>query len=113
MRLAAQLASTGEQGPGVTDGDVEDLERRIDRAQGWIAGISSFQIPGSSRPEVLMHGARVVCRRAERRVVALAASTTVPEVAVRFTNRLSDLLFVLARLIIDAQGIEERLWRRD
>lgn len=113
MRLASQLATpSGEADVGVDDGDVEALEQSIDEAQGRVEETRNFLLPGVSRAEAALHVARATCRRAERRAVALGRSSPVPEAAVRFLNRLSDLLFALARVCLAAQGLEERAWRR-
>ena len=111
MRLAAVLAAGGRDAPvGVDASDVADLERRIDAAQARTPELRRFVVPGVCAPEAALHVARTVCRRAERRVVALPPENT-PADGVTFLNRMSDLLFALARVCIAAAGEEERVWR--
>jgi len=111
MRLAAALASSGGSSVGVGPEDVTEAERRIDEVQAGLADLGRFLMPGVSRAEAALHVARTVCRRAERRVVALAASEGAGEFGVQYLNRLSDLLFALARHCLKAQGLRERVWR--
>ena len=73
------------------------LERAIDAAEAALPALQTFLLPGGSEAGARLHLARTVCRRAERRLVALAAQEEVPPVFLAYLNRLSDLLFVLAR----------------
>lgn len=82
----------------VTSGQVERLEREIDRLNENLRPLTSFILPGGSLAAGQCHFARAVCRRAERAVVALMRQETVNEQALIYLNRLSDLLFVLARV---------------
>lgn len=94
------------------------LERCIDRMDASLTALKGFILPGGHASAACAHIARAVCRRAERRAVALA--TAEPEArpqeqlsrAIVYLNRLSDYLFVLARHINRSQGIEDRLWKR-
>ena len=81
------------------------LEQACDEVLAGLEPLRSFVLPGGTRPAAQLHVARTVCRRAERRVLALGEAAS-PEV-VRYLNRLSDLLFVLAR---QANGRDEPLW---
>ena len=72
-----------------------------------------FILPGGTRAAALAHVARTVCRRAERCIVALAAHESVGGPARRYVNRLSDLLFVIARSLNQAAGRPDGLWRHD
>ena len=92
--------------------DVERLERALDRYNQELAPLKEFILPGGSRGGALCHLARTVCRRAERRVVTLAAQQTLSEHCVRYLNRLSDLLFVLRRVINRRDGRDDVLWRK-
>jgi cob(I)alamin adenosyltransferase len=102
--LGAELATpeaerrekTGQTGP--TAADVEELERRIDAFEAELAPLKRFVLPGGSAAAAAFHVARTVCRRAERRAVALGRSEPLEPLPVRFLNRLSDLLFVIARV---------------
>ena len=92
--------------------DVERLERALDRYNQELAPLKEFILPGGSRAGALCHLARTVCRRAERRVVTLASQQTLSEHCVRYLNRLSDLLFVLSRVINRRDGRDDVLWRK-
>lgn len=115
--LGADLA-TPERGlaPGrealrVTDGQVERLEHEIDRLNGELSPLNSFVLPGGSPAAAALHLARTVCRRAERHAVALAdlPGEDVSGPALRYLNRLSDLLFTAARWA-NARGRDDVLW---
>jgi cob(I)alamin adenosyltransferase len=92
----------------ITDEAVERLEREIEEANATLPELKSFILPGGSERATQLYLARAVCRRAERSV--LAASDTNPLCAV-YLNRLSDLLFVLARAANRDAGVDEPLWR--
>lgn len=113
MRLAADLASGGQAPVGLADADVTGLEARIDVASERLPPLRQFLLPGVTRAEAALHQCRVVCRRAERRVVALGESHGPSAIRVVYLNRISDLMFVLARLALRAQGRSERPWRAD
>ncbi len=95
----------------VTDAQVERLERDIDELNGQLTPLRSFVLPGGRPAAAHLHLARTVVRRAERLVVELKASPgeIVSEPALRYVNRLSDLLFVAARVANDA-GAADILW---
>jgi cob(I)alamin adenosyltransferase len=80
----------------VTGAHVERLEQLIDRLEGELPPLRRFILPGGSAAGAMLHFARTICRRAERRVVGLAADSVEPIITV-YLNRLSDLLFVMAR----------------
>jgi cob(I)alamin adenosyltransferase len=88
----------------------ERLERAIDRLNANLAPLTSFILPGGSSAAAWCHLARTVCRRAERDVVTLTHSEPVNPQAIIYLNRLSDLLFVLAR-VYNNDGREDILWR--
>jgi cob(I)alamin adenosyltransferase len=89
---------------------VTALERAIDLAEEALPPLQTFVIPGGSDAGARLHLARTVCRRAERRLVALAAQEDVPPVFLAYLNRLSDLLFVLARAANRRAGVPEIPW---
>jgi cob(I)alamin adenosyltransferase len=95
----------------ITQGQVERLEQEIDRLNGDLAPLRSFVLPGGTAAAAALHVARTVCRRAERRVVELAGrpDERVSPEAVKYLNRLSDLLFVASRFIND-KGALDVLW---
>lgn len=88
---------------------VERLEREIDTMNARLAPLRSFVLPGGTRLAAELHLARTVCRRAERHVVALATMEAVNPEALRYVNRLSDWLFVAARIAND-EGRSDVLW---
>ena len=93
----------------VTAEQIELLERTIDRLETELPALRRFILPGGSPAGALLHLARTVCRRAERRVVALGADSVEPGVII-YLNRLSDLLFVMARAVNHRAGIPETEW---
>jgi cob(I)alamin adenosyltransferase len=89
---------------------IEDLERAIDDAESEVEPLRAFIIPGGTPKAAALHVARTICRRAERRVVALQADVDIPPLVVIYLNRLSDLLFVLARVATKRAGSGEVTW---
>jgi cob(I)alamin adenosyltransferase len=96
----------------VGEAEVTALEKLMDRCQKDLKPLKSFVLPGGGRVGGFLHQARTVCRRAERRVLALARSETVSPWPLRYVNRLSDLLFVLSRWVGQKLGETEYLWER-
>ncbi len=97
---------------GVSAADVAGLESMIDRLEESLEPLKTFILPGGSAAAAAFHVARTVCRRAERAVVRLAATEgeSVEESALRYLNRLSDLLFVLARHENARRGVADVAW---
>jgi cob(I)alamin adenosyltransferase len=91
-------------------GDVDRLERHIDRFDSELPTLSRFILPGGASGGALLHQARALCRRAERKLAALSESELVSPSITAYLNRLSDLLFVSARLENRHQGVEEVMW---
>jgi cob(I)alamin adenosyltransferase len=89
---------------------IRELEQAIDDADRDLEPLKAFIIPGGSRKGAMLHVARTVCRRAERRVVHLQRDVEIPELVVIYLNRLSDLLFTLARLANVLTGAGEVTW---
>jgi cob(I)alamin adenosyltransferase len=88
------------------------MESTIDEAETHLEPLAAFILPGGTPLGAALHAARTVCRRAERSVVTLQrAEPDTSELAVRLLNRLSDLLFVLARLANHQAGHADVLWR--
>jgi cob(I)alamin adenosyltransferase len=92
----------------IDETDVERLEQTIDRFDGQLPPLTRFILPGGSPAGASLHLARTVCRRAERRIVALVPPAD--PLIVRYMNRLSDLLFVLARFVNIRNDRPEREW---
>jgi cob(I)alamin adenosyltransferase len=112
--LGAQLADPADKiAPRVTkaiiaDPDVERLEAAIDRLEAELPPLRRFILAGGTPAGAALHVARTVCRRAERRMVAL--DPPVDPVLLRYVNRLSDLLFVMARFANHRGGVPETEW---
>ena len=94
----------------ITEADVGRLESEIDRMNGELPALRSFVLPGGSRLDADLHVCRTVCRRAERELITLSRSETVPGEAVRYLNRLGDALFVWCRWTSHVTGASETLW---
>jgi len=94
-------------GPQVAETHVEELEAAIDEFDAELDPLESFVLPSGSRQGAKLHQARAVCRRAERRAVALAGEEIINETAIVYLNRLSDLLFTLARAVNGREGVRE------
>ena len=99
----AEKVSIGEE-------RVRQLEEIIDRYDAVLPPLRSFILPGGTEGGALLHLARAVCRRAERRMVALSQETSLSPVLIIYINRLSDLLFTLARAVNREAGTEEIRW---
>ena len=112
--LGAQLADPADKLADrvtkaiVSDGDVARLEQLIDRLDADLPPLRRFILAGGTPAGAALHVARTVCRRAERRIVAL--EPPVDPVLVRYVNRLSDLLFVMARVANHRGGVPEVEW---
>ena len=94
----------------IPDEFVDGLEHDLDRLNEDLPPLKDFILPGGSEAAARCHVARTVCRRAERRVVALAHEQPVNDATIRYLNRLSDLLFVAARVVARAEGGSEVIW---
>ena len=97
----------------ITDAHVARIEAAVDAFNADLAPLKEFILPGGSRAAALAHVARTVCRRAERLLIRLAAREAVSERSRVYLNRISDLLFVLARSINRAAGRPDVLWQKD
>lgn len=116
--LGADLATRPDASPAVIHRlqqvapvDVARLEGWIDAWDAELAPLQRFILPGGTPGAAALHVARGVCRRAERRVVELGHAEPVNPVVVVYLNRLSDLLFVLARWVNNREGVEEPEWQ--
>lgn len=94
----------------VGDHEIEALENWIDQIEENLSPLKSFILPGGGGAGSTLHFARTVCRRAERETVDLAEKEEIPPEAIIYLNRLSDLLFVLARFENKQQGQKETPW---
>ena len=111
--LGADLSVPMERGARlrVTQQQVDALELDCDRFNAELPELKSFVLPGGSEASARLHVARTICRRAEREAISAAGVHTINPLALVYLNRLSDLLFILARAANAAAGHEEPLWR--
>lgn len=107
--LGGELSVPGYQ--AIEERDVARLEEALNEFNGQLPPLKEFILPGGGRAAADCHMARAVCRRAERRVVSLAREEQTSEHLQVFLNRLSDLLFVLCRILARDEGGVEVLWR--
>ncbi len=115
--IGAYLATDQSQrqlreGSQIDPKEVEVLEGAIDRIDADLPPLKLFVLPGGSRGAALCHVCRTVCRRAERRILAVAAESETDPNLLAYVNRLSDYLFVLSRKINILDGNDEIVWRK-
>lgn len=113
FNIGSVLAQDGAEFPnypGVNVDHVNVIEGMIDYCDKDLPKLTNFVLPGGSEAIALTHVCRTVCRRAERRVVALDTDTTTHQVIIQFLNRLSDYFFVLGRYIMLQEGRNEIIW---
>ena len=108
--LATPRSSTASSVHRIAGDDAALLERHIDASEPHLAPLKHFILPGGSPVAARLHFARTVCRRAERAVVRLSRNEDIGDEIVVFLNRLSDLLFVLARLANARAEVRETPW---
>lgn len=89
---------------------ITELEHAIDDGEAELEPLTAFILPGGTPKSAALHVARTVCRRAERKVIALGSEVDIPPIVVKYLNRLSDLLFVLARVANRRAGAPEVTW---
>jgi cob(I)alamin adenosyltransferase len=111
FEAGAELALPGFR--KITPEYVERLERELDALNAALPPLKEFILPGGNRAAALCHVARAVCRRAERRAWAVAKEHPLNPELLRYLNRLSDLLFVIARCLGRRRGGGEIMWRRE
>ena len=90
---------------------VENIEKNIDRLENELPPITNFILPGGHELASLIHMARTITRRAETQVIALDEKEPVNEECKKYLNRLSDLLFVIARIVNKKKGFEDVIWK--
>ncbi len=112
--LGAELAARAAEGhpPRIRDADIQALEQDIDRYDAQVEPLRSFILPGGAAAAAQLHLARCVCRRAERQMVDLMATEQVRGELLQYLNRLSDLLFVLARVVNKANRLPDVVWEQ-
>lgn len=109
--LASDPVKSKMKIPDVHEADIELLEHEMDRMDGDLPELKNFILPGGNIVASHCHVARCICRRAERIVVHLSTETEVPEIIVRYLNRLSDYLFILSRKVVHDAGAKETVWK--
>lgn len=113
FEIGAHLASPGtSRFAGVEASRIEDLERAIDAMERELTPLTTFILPGGSAAAAQLHIARTVCRRAERRVVALEDGSPATQSTIAYLNRLSDYLFVAARVANHRAGVADVPWTK-
>ncbi len=115
FNLGAELSFPASQGeeikvPQIEARHIEALEKLVDELNAVVGPLENFILPGGSPGAAALQVARAVCRRAERRAVTLAREENVRPEALAYLNRLSDLLFVMARYENKQRGVQEPLW---
>ena len=111
--LATAPGDTFKNMPSVTEDHVQYLEHLIDECQNDLEPLKEFILPGGGKVPGFLHQARTICRRAERLCVKLSREVSVNPALIKYLNRLSDALFVLARWVTKSQGGAEYLWERE
>ena len=109
--LGGELCIPGHS--AIFDADIDRLEKHLDRFNADLPPLKDFILPGGGIAAAHCHLARTITRRAEREVVTLSHHDSVRPEAVRYLNRLSDLLFVLSRVLARASGHGETLWNHE
>lgn len=112
--IGSQLATEPDASRGprgvISEQDIADLEHAIDVANDGLPGWRGFTLPGGCRAAAVAHVCRTVCRRAERRIYALAEEAPVAPLVTAYVNRLSDYFYVLACRLNFLAGVQENLW---
>lgn len=111
--LAVDDPCTLQKLPAILDEDITDLEKAMDRMLDLLPPLNNFILPSGHMLVGQCHVARTVCRRAERVMIHLAPDIDLNPLLVRYINRLSDYLFVLARKVAFDLGVGETIWRSD
>ncbi|MDN5782706.1 MAG: cob(I)yrinic acid a,c-diamide adenosyltransferase [Luteimonas sp.] len=109
--LGGELCIPGHA--AIEDADIDRLEQQLDHYNDGLPPLKEFILPGGGDAAARCHIARTVVRRAERETVALARAETVRPQPIRYLNRLSDLLFVLARVLARGSGHGEVIWQHE
>ncbi|PPU77500.1 ATP:cob(I)alamin adenosyltransferase [Xanthomonas cucurbitae] len=109
--LGGELCIPGHA--AITAADIQALEQQLDHFNDSLPPLQEFILPAGGEAAARCHLARTIVRRAERETVALSRQEAVRSEAIGYLNRLSDLLFVLARVLARVDGQQEVLWRHD
>jgi cob(I)alamin adenosyltransferase len=109
--LAADCDDCMVKIPEIKESDITSLEKAIDEMELSLPVLSSFVLPGGHIVSSQCQIARTICRRAERQIIRLSAELFVPETVIKYVNRLSDYLFVLARKVLHDFNKEDIPWK--
>ncbi len=112
-QLAIENTNSKDEFPHLSQVHVDFLETQIDKISKTLPGLKSFILPGGCELNAYLHISRTICRRAERSVVFLNEAIPVTPLILSYLNRLSDLLFVMARYSCITSGAKEYLWNQD
>lgn len=112
FEVGAVLANPDTSHHHAFDTDVTHLEKLIDELSDSLPDLTQFILPSGTELGAYLHFARTVVRRAERRVITVSQHQPVPEDVIRYLNRLSDYLFVLARAVNHEHGAPEKVWQQ-
>ncbi len=118
FNIGAYLATDNPDGDmtqcnGLSNDDIERIETMIDTLDSHLPPLSNFVLPAGTRTAAHAHVCRTMCRRSERRIVNISDVTYVDPILLKFINRLSDYLFVLARFMNVNAQVEEIFWNKD
>ncbi len=111
--LATEEGFKGFELPKITETEVSQLEVWIDKYESEVPPLKNFILPGGHPAVSLAHICRTVCRRTERSIIALASEAEIDKVILQFTNRLSDYLFIFARVLSVVLNVPEIPWSPD
>ena len=109
--IAAEGKKPGADLPRLYPGDITHLEEMADEMEGELTPLQNFLLPGGHSTISFCHIARNVCRRAERSIIRLNQEEKISSLVISYVNRLSDVLFVMARKLSMDLGIKEEIWR--
>ena len=109
--LATEPGNTKVKVPSLIESDISFLEKEIDAMDGELPAMKSFVLPGGHQSVSFCHVARTVCRRGERLTIALNSQEAVDSLVIKYLNRLSDYLFVLARKMAQELSVEDTPWK--
>ncbi len=98
---------------GLNSGDISRIEHTIDAIDAALPPLNNFVLPGGCQSAAIAHVCRTSCRLAERRIITLQQSAVIDPIVLQFINRLSDLLFVFARLCNINNHVDEIFWNKD
>ena len=117
FNLGSIISSDGKKTtiklPEISNKDIHMIEKEIDRIDTYLPKLNAFILPSGKDTCSKCHIARTVCRRAERNLVALTKESEIKYIYIKYLNRLSDYLFVLARDILFTHGVKEVEWQKN